>query len=185
LDQTWFASAFRRHALLFDPEWPHARTVPADAAMDDALNAGFSDAVAALHDQGRLLQVDEDDCDFGNVAEDWQSAATEAMRLVQRQPLVKLLAPSRGGIRLAERTYRDVDVAELAEDVAAWTKSWALPRGHLNSESAARALLLWVSPAACDEVDAAVRVLAADPFVARATRYAALRLSAASSDAGA
>jgi len=45
-----------------------------------------------------------------------------------------------------------------------------------SPEAAAGALQLWVSPAACDDVDAAVHILVNDPFVARATRYAALRL---------
>jgi len=51
-----------------------------------------------------------------------------------------------------------------------------LARGHLSAETAAGALQLWLSPAACDDVDAAVHILANDPFVSRATRYAALRL---------
>jgi hypothetical protein len=146
--------------------------------MDDALNAGFADSIRELHAKGALLDVDPDDCDFGSVAEDWERAAADALTLVGRPALVKLLAPSEGGRHLSRRSYRDLGVAELAEDLSAWTNSWALPRGKLSPDAAASALLLWLSPAACDDVDAVVHVLAVDPFVARATRYAALRLGA-------
>jgi hypothetical protein len=182
-DKEHFANAFRRQALMLDPTWPVAGPVPIDGAMDDALNAGFAEAVRSLHAKGRLLEVDEDDCDFGSVAEEWERAAADAIRRVGRQPLATLLAPSEGGRQLAERVYRDLSLAELAEDLAAWTKRWALPRGQLSPEAAAGALLMWLSPAACSDADAAVRVLAVDPFVARVTRYAALRLGATYAEA--
>jgi hypothetical protein len=86
------------------------------------------------------------------------------------------LAPTEGGRLLAKRSYADLSIAELAEDLAAWTRNYALPRGHLSAETAAGALQLWLSPAACDDVDAVVHILTNDPFVSRATRYAALRL---------
>ena len=170
-----FARAFVQHARLLDPDWPIASILPADGAMDDALNAAFSDAIAQLHGQGTLLTV-EDDFDFGAPPEDWESAAKEALRAIRRPGLVRKLAPTEGGRQLARRSYAELSIAELAEDLAAWTKTHALPRGLLSPETAASALQLWLSPAACHDVDAAVHILANDPFVSRATRYAALRL---------
>lgn len=170
-----FARAFVRHARLLDPDWPIANTMPVDGAMDDALNAAFSEAIEQLHVMGALLSV-EDDFDFGAPPEEWESAAKEALRAIRRPALVRQLAPTEGGRQLARRSYVELSIAELAEDLAAWTKTNALPRGQLSPEAAAGALQLWLSPAACDDVDAAVHILANDPFVARATRYAALRL---------
>jgi hypothetical protein len=177
-EQDVFARSFRHHAKLLDPEWPTVNAAPSDGAMDDALNAAFTESVIELHEKGRLLDIDEDDCDFGSPAEDWERAATDALRVIRRPALTKLLAPSEGGQQLSRRSYVNLSIAELAEDVAAWTKKWALPRGEFSPEAAASALQLWLSPAACDDVDAAVRVLAVDPFVSRATRYVALRFAA-------
>jgi|GEM_PF-2727263 hypothetical protein len=173
-----FATAFVKHAQILDPNWPLASTLPVDGAMDDALNAAFSEAITTLHDEGFLLEV-EDDFDFGAPFEDWEAAANKAMRMTRRPALVRQIAPSEGGRRLSRRSYADLSVAELAEDLAAWTKSFALPRGQLSAETAAGALQLWLSPSACDDVDAAVRILVNDPFVSRATRYVALRVGPA------
>ncbi|ESY18277.1 MULTISPECIES: hypothetical protein [unclassified Mesorhizobium] len=177
-DRDIFARSFRRHAKLLDPEWPLVNAEPIDGAMDEALNAAFSESVIELHEKRALLDVDEDDCDFGSPAEDWERAAADALRATRRPALARLLAPSEGGRQLDRRSYGDLSVAELAEDLVAWTKKWALPRGQLNPEAAAGALHLWLSPAACDDVDVAVHAMAADPFVSRALRYAALRFSA-------
>jgi hypothetical protein len=171
-----FFRAFAKHARAMDPDWPTSSLSPADGAMDDALNAAFSEALVELHGRGDLLDVD-DDFDFGSPAEDWEAAAASALRIIERGSLTRLLVPTDGARQLAKRTYSDVGIAELAEDLAAWTKSWALPRGQMSAEMAACALQLWLSPAACDGADAAVHVLASDPFVARATRYVAIRLS--------
>jgi len=171
-----FGRAFTIQARVLDPEWPTANAIPVDGAMDDALNAGFSQALSALHERKLLLDV-EDDFDFGSPAEDWDAAAARALKTIELPPLTKLLAPSEGARQLAERSYANVGIAELAEDLAAWTKAWALPRGQLSPEVAASALQLWLSPATCDGVDAAIHILASDPFVARATRYAAIRLN--------
>jgi hypothetical protein len=170
-----FAQAFCRHARSLDPNWPTASIMPADGAMDDALNAAFSEAIAALHGMDALLSV-EDDFDFGAPPEEWEGAAKEALRAIRRPALVRQLAPTEGGRQLARRSYAELSIAELAEDLAAWTKTHALTRGQLSPEAAAGALQLWLSPAACDDVDAAVHILANDPFVSRATRYAAMRL---------
>ncbi len=170
-----FSRAFANHARAMDPDWPTASRSLVDGAMDDALNAAFSEALVELHGRGDLLNVD-DDFDFGSPAEDWEAAAASALKTIERAPLTKLLAPTDGARQLSERAYSDVGIAELAEDLNAWTKSWALPRGQLSAEVAASALQLWLSPAACNGVDAAVHVLASDPFVARATRYVAIRL---------
>jgi hypothetical protein len=170
-----FAHAFVKHAQILDPNWPIAATVPIDGAMDDALNVAFSEAVAILHAEGALLDV-EDDFDFGAPFEDWEAAANKAVRTIRRTALVRQIAPSEGGRLLSRWTYADLSIAELAEDLAAWTKNFALPRGQLSPEAAIGALQLWLSPSACDDVDAAVRILANDPFVSRATRYAALRV---------
>jgi hypothetical protein len=170
-----FARAFVHHARLLDPDWTITSDVPADGAMDDALNAAFSETIAVLHGKGAMLSV-EDDYDFGAPAEEWEEAAKQALVAIQRPALVRQLAPTEGGRKLARRSYADVSIAELAEDLAAWTKTHALPRGQLSPEAAVGALQLWLSPAACDIVDATVHILANDPFVSRATRYAALRL---------
>ncbi len=170
-----FADAFKKHARLLDPLWPQAGTLPADGAMDDALNIAFSEATASLHEAGELLSVD-DDFDFGSPAEDWNEAAAEALHRVRFPSLVRLIAPTEGARELSLRSYTDLTIPEMAEDLSAWTRNWALPRGRLTPEAAASVLQLWLSPAACNDLDAAVRILAADPFVARATRYASLRL---------
>jgi hypothetical protein len=170
-----FAHAFAKHAKIHDPNWPIAATVPIDGAMDDALNAAFSEAITILHAEEALLDV-KDDFDFGSPFEDWEAAANKAMRTIRRMALVRQIAPSEGGRRLSRWNYADLSIVELAENLAAWTKSFALPRGQLSAEVAAGALQLWLSPSACEEVDAAVRVLVNDPFVSRATRYAALRV---------
>jgi len=174
-DAEVFAAAFKKHARMLDPLWPQAGTSPADGAMDDALNIAFSEATATLHKAGELLSVD-DDFDFGSPAEDWNEAAAEALHRIRFPSLVRLIAPSEGGRELSLRSYTDLTIPEMAEDLSAWTRNWALPRGRLTPEAAASVLQLWLSPAACNGLDAAVRILAADPFVARATRYASLRL---------
>lgn len=171
-----FTAAFVAKSKLFDPDWPLGGQVPRDGAMDEALNEAFTEAVKSLQAEGLLLDVDPDDCDFGSPAEEWEEAAQEAIRRIGRSELTQLIAPSLGGRRLRDRYYSDVGVAEMAEDLAAWTRSFALPRGFLSPEVAADALQLWLSPAACNNVDAAVHVLASDPFVARATRYVTIRL---------
>lgn len=172
-----FASAFADHALRHDPEWPTLGAEPAEGAMDDALNDAFSEAIQTLHARGALLDV-EDDFDFGSPHEDWIAAAKEAVRHVQRPRLSSLIAPGAGARVLMQKSYHDLTIPELAEDLAAWTRTWALPRAHLSAEDAGRVLHFWLSPAACDDADAAVRIIARDPFVARAVRYAALRLDA-------
>lgn len=171
-----FAAAFAVHARQLDPDWPLGGHAPADGMMDEALNLGFTQAVNALQAEGQLLEVDPEDCDFGRPADEWESAAAEAIRRIRRSELAQLIAPSAGARQLRNRYYSNVGIAEMAEDLAAWTRSFALPRGQLSPETAASALQLWLSPAACDNVDAAVHVLANDPFVARATRYAAIRM---------
>lgn len=176
-EEAVFAGAFRDNAKRLDPGWPLTNVPLVDGALDDALNAAFTKAVRELHVAGALLDVDEDDCDFGSVNEEWEDACTEAIRLVRRPKLTKLLAPSEGGRHLSHRFYSNTSIAELAEDLSAWTKNWAMPRGQLTPEAAAGALLLWLSPSACDDVDAAVRILVVDPFVSRATRYVGLRFS--------
>lgn len=136
-----FARAFVQHARSLDPDWPIASTVPADGAMDDALNEAFSEAIVQLHAAGALLEV-ENDFDFGAPPDDWESAAKEALRAIRRPALVRQLAPTEGGRLLAKRSYADVSIAELAEDLAAWTRNYALPRGQLSPETAAGALQL-------------------------------------------
>lgn len=176
-DADIFARAFRRHARSLDPLWPSSDLPPSDGAMDDALNAAFAEALLELHARGALLDIDENDCDFGSPAEDWEYAASEALRIVRHPSLVERIAPSEGGLELSRRSYGNVSLPELAEDLSVWTHRWALPRGHMDTEVAVGALQLWLSPATCDEVDRVAHALAVDPFVARATRYASLRLA--------
>ncbi|WP_211477068.1 hypothetical protein [Acidiphilium multivorum] len=171
-----FAAAFATHARELDPDWPLDSHIPVDGMMDEALNRGFTEAVKALQTVGQLLEVDPEDCDFGRPADEWESAAAEAIRRIRRSELAQLIAPSAGARQLRDRYYANVGIAEMAEDLAAWTRRFALPRGQFSPEIAASALQLWLSPAACDNADAAVRILANDPFVARATRYAAIRM---------
>jgi hypothetical protein len=172
-----FANAFAVQARRYDPEWPGLNFEPAEGAMDDALNEAFSEALAALHADGRLLDV-EDDFDFGSPHEDWIAAGEEALGYIQRAPLLSLIAPGKGAQVLGGKSYDALTLPEVADDLAAWSRSWALPRAHLSVEDASRALQLWLSPAACEDADSAVRIIARDPFVARAVRYAALRLGA-------
>jgi hypothetical protein len=171
-----FAEAFAVQARTLDPDWPLGRSIPLDGAMDDALNLGFADAVTRIQKRGELSDADPDDCDFGNPEDAWATAAEEALRRVRRARLARLIAPTEGGRQLRDRFYTHVGIAEMAEDLTAWTRTFALPRGQLSADAAAAALQLWLSPAACDGVDAALRVLINDPFVARATRYAAVRM---------
>jgi hypothetical protein len=170
-----FARAFRRHCRVLDPGWPAGDRPPVDSAMDDALNQAFADVVRERHTKGELLDLDADDVDFGSPAEDWEGAAADALRIVRRACLFELLAPSGGARELSHRPYADVSIPELAEDLSDWTRRWALSRGRMSPDVAANALQLWLSPAACDDVDGATHTLAVDPFVARAVRYAALR----------
>jgi hypothetical protein len=172
-----FAEAFAVQARHLDPNWPHGRLAPRDDAMDDALNLGFTDAVNTLQARGSLAGVDPDDCDFGSPEDAWVSAAGEALRRIRRSRLAQLIAPDEGGRQLRDRFYSNIGIAEMAEDLAAWSRTFALPRGQLTAEAAAAALQLWLSPAACDALDAAMRALINDPFVARATRYAAIRMN--------
>lgn len=171
-----FAESFAVHARTLDPDWPLGRPTPIDGAMDDALNLGFADTVTRIQARGELSDADPDDCDFGSPEDAWATAAEEALRRVRRARLARLIAPSEGGRQLRDRFYAHVGIAEMAEDLAAWTRTFALPRGQLSADAAVAALQLWLSPAACDGVDAAMRVLINDPFVARATRYAAVRM---------
>jgi hypothetical protein len=172
-----FAEAFAIRARHLDPEWPLERPAPRDDAMDDALNLSFSDAVNALQARGSLAGIDPDDCDFGSPEDAWASAAEEALRRIRRSYLARLIAPDEGGRQLRDRFYSHIGIAEMAEDLAAWSRTFALPRGQLTAEAAAASLQLWLSPAACDALDATMRVLVNDPFVARATRYAAIRMN--------
>jgi hypothetical protein len=110
--------------------------------MDDALNEAFSEAVQLLHARAALLDV-EDDFDFGSPHEYWIVAAQEAIRRVQRLRLVALLAPT-GARVLRRRSYRGMTTPDLAEDLTAWTCTWALSRGQLSAEEAGRALQLWL-----------------------------------------
>ncbi|HKV54216.1 MAG TPA: hypothetical protein VJN94_06185, partial [Candidatus Binataceae bacterium] len=172
-----FAQAFRRHARALDPDWPAGDASPVDGVMDDALNRAFSEVVRERHAKGALLEIDADDVDFGSPAEDWERAAADALRLIRRARLSRFMAPSSGARELTDRSYSNLSVPELAEDLAAWTRRWALARGRMNPDVAANALQLWLSPAACDDVDLATHTLAVDPFVARAVRYASLRFA--------
>jgi hypothetical protein len=172
---TVFERAFVEHARILDPDWPFANNIPIDGAMDSALNLAFSEALEVLHNDGELLDID-DDFDFGAPSEDWELVANLALKMIRRTDLSVQIAPSEGGRLLSNRSFFNITIAEMAEDLAAWTKRFALPRGQLSSETAAIALQLWLSPSACDNADAAVRVQANDPFVARAIRYSALRI---------
>jgi hypothetical protein len=172
-----FTHAFQHHARMLDPDWPAGNELPADGAMDDALNQAYGDVVRERHAQGALLDIDPDDVDFGSPAEDWERAAADALRIVRRPRLYELMAPSGGAGELSQRSYANLSVPELAEDLSAWTRRWALARGRMNPDVAANALQLWVSPAACDDVDSVTHTLAVDPFVARVVRYTALRFS--------
>lgn len=138
------------------------------------VNDAFVETLHVLHARGARLDVSDEDIDFGSPHEDWIAAAKEAIRRVQRPKLVSPIALHKGALVLCRRSYSGLTIPELAEDLAAWTRTWAMSRGHLAAEDAVRALQLWLLPAACD--DAAVRNIARDPFVARAVRYAALRL---------
>ncbi len=172
-----FAHAFRRHARALDPDWSAADAPPVDGVMDDALNQAFAEVVRERHAKGALLDIDADDVDFGSPASDWERAAGEALRIVRRPRLCELMAPSGGARELSHRSYLNLSIPELAEDLSAWTRRWALARGRINPDVVANALHLWLAPAACDDVDGATHALAIDPFVARAVRYAALRFS--------
>jgi hypothetical protein len=171
------AKAFRRCARMLDPNWPSTDEPPMDGAMDHSLIQAFTEVVRKRHAKGELLDIDADDVDFGNPAEEWERAAADALRIIRRPRLCKLMAPSGGARELSHRSYSNLSVPELAEDLSAWTRRWALVRGRMTPDLAAAALQLWLSPAACDDVDRATHALAVDPFVARAVRYSALRFS--------
>jgi hypothetical protein len=172
-----FADCFVKQLRLRDPDWPTPGAEPMEGAMDDALNAAFEEALAALHEKGSLLSTDADDFDFGSPHESWSAASNHAINIVGRGDLVELMAPSEGARALLLRSYAGADLAELADGLSDWTRRFALARGRLTRESAVNALQLWLSPGACGDADDAVRVSARDPFVARAIRYAALRLA--------
>ena len=79
-----------------------------------------------------LLDVNGDDFDFGSPAEDWESAAADALRMIRWPELTRMIAPTEGGRHLSHRSYVGISIAELAEDLSAWTRAWALPRGQLD-----------------------------------------------------
>ncbi|MBY5340440.1 hypothetical protein E0H35_30580 [Rhizobium leguminosarum bv. viciae] len=168
-----FLAGFRRHAAMLDPDWPSNTDVPQDGMMDEALNRAFVEAYGALQERGLFLDVDTD-FDFGTEAEKWSRLAADALRVTRRVRLAKLIAPPDGGRQLSRRSY-NVGFVDLAEDLAAWTRQFALPRGQMASDLTANCLHLWLAPAACDDPMPALKVLASDPFVSRAIRYAALR----------
>lgn len=172
-----FAQAFRRHARTLDSEWPTGDRPPQDGAMDNALNEAFAEVVRERQARGALLDIDPDDVDYGSPTEDWERASADALNVVRRPHLCELMAPSGGARELSHRSYGNLSIPELAEDLSAWTHRWALARGRISPDIAASALQLWLSPAACGDVDGATHALAVDPFVARAVRYSALRLS--------
>lgn len=172
-----FAYAFVEHMIRLDPDWPVVREIPNEGAIDDALNSAFSDALGELHQRGSLAQV-EDDFDFGRPSDDWLPIVREAINAIERPSLVALLAPSGGAQALRRKNYRELVIPELAEDLSAWTQTWALSRGRLSIDDVNQVLQLWLSPGVCEDAAGAVRLIARDPFVARATRYAALRLRA-------
>lgn len=171
-----FEENFRRHASALDPDWPSNTDIPLDGAMDEALNRAFADSYRTLQERG-LFEDLEIDFDFGSETERWNKAASEALRVSRRESLARMIAPSDGGAQLRLRPY-DVGLVDLAEDLAAWTKQYALPRGQMGSDVAAACLHLWLSPAACEDLLPALKVLSNDPFVSRAVRYAALRYRA-------
>lgn len=176
-----FERTFQEQFALRDPIWPSEGPDPIDGSVDDALNEGFSNALQLLQAAGELQDMD-DDFDFGWPQEDWNETALEAIERVERSDLVALIAPTTGADALRSKIYDELTIPELAEDLAAWTREWALPRGQLSAEDAAQAIHLWLSPAVCDDPDGAVRVIANDPFVARAVRYAAIRLGVRTSE---
>ncbi len=172
-----FLAGFRRHAMILDPDWPSNTDIPRDGVMDEALNRAFSEAYGALQERGLFLEVDTD-FDFGTESETWTRLAADAMRVTRRVRLAKLIAPPDGGRQLSRRSY-NVGLVDLAEDLAGWTKEFALPRGQMGSDLTANCLHLWLAPAACEDPVPALKVLASDPFVSRAVRYAALRYRSA------
>jgi hypothetical protein len=174
--QDLFRRNFRRHASELDPDWPSNTDVPLDGAMDEALNRCFADSFMTLQEKGLFAEVDTD-FDFGSETEAWNKAALEALRMTRREGLARLIAPEEGGRQLQGRPY-DVGLVDLAEDLASWTKRYALPRAHVDSDLAATCLQLWLFPAACEDAIPALKVMANDPFVSRAIRYAALRYRA-------
>ena len=171
-----FADCFAKQLRLRDPDWPTSGVEPIEGAMDDALNAAFEEALAVLNGKGLLMSTDADDFDFGSPHENWSAASNHTINMVGRGDLVELMAPSEGARVLRLRSYAGTGLAELADGLSDWTRRFALPRGRLTRETAVNALQLWLSPGACGDADDAVRVSARDPFVARAIRYAALRL---------
>ena len=172
-----FADCFAKQLRLRDPDWPTFGVEPIEGAMDDALNAAFEEALFALHEKGSLMSADAGDFDFGSPHENWSAASNRAIDTVARGDLVELMAPSEGARALRLRSYAGDGLVELADGLSDWTRRFGLPRGRLTRESAVNALQLWLSPGACGDADDAVRVSARDPFVARAVRYAALRLA--------
>ena len=176
-DTELFAQAFRRRARSLDPDWPSGDQPPAEGVMDDALNRAYAEVLRECHANGTLFEVDEDDYDFGSPDEVWERVSAAALRIIRRPRLYQLIAPTDGGRELSHRSYANLSLAELAEDLSAWTHRWALLRGRMSPDVAADALQLWVSPTACGDVDGAMHALVVDPFVSRATRYAALRFS--------
>lgn len=175
-DADLFLGHFRRHASMLDPDWPRNTDVPQDGMMDEALNRTFTDSYTALQEKGLFRNI-EIDFDFGWETEKWNNIAAEAMRVTRRVGLARMIAPSDGGRQLSKRSY-DVGLVDLAEDLAAWTKQHALPRGQMDSDMATSCLHLWLTPSACNDPMPALKILASDPFVSRAIRYAALRYRA-------
>ena len=172
-----FQAAFIAPAEALQPAWTGGADIDG-AALDQALDLSFAEAVGKLEAEGRSQDVDLSLEDLGAPEEDWQAVAGRATDAVERPRLCGLLAPPSAVDGLRRRDYQRLELQEAAVLLADWCARRGSPRAKLDEEGAMDALLFWLAPATGGDPERTARRLAQDRFTARTTRYLALRLGA-------
>jgi len=150
-----------------------------DECADRALSDAFDLMLGRAKTEGRMLEVDAEDLDFGASADQWREAANAAIKTATRSPLLELIAPTSGAEVLARRWFGSGDLAEASGFLVDWTDEWGLPRSQIGLDTACDALQFWLNPAAADPDGGALAAMSRDVFLARAVRYVASRMQQA------
>ncbi|WP_313443820.1 hypothetical protein [Brevundimonas sp.] len=170
-----FARTFSDHIDVACPDWADGGELD-DEQADGALASAYAAILAEAQQQGRLLEVDPDDMDFGASGDQWAEAAEGVIKTRQGSPLVSLIAPGTGAKVLERRQFSNQGLAEASAFLAAWTTQWSLPRAQLDLDLACEALQFWLAPGLADPDSGALTIMSRDAFLARTVRYLSLRL---------
>lgn len=172
-----FAALFAKAINLTCPDWTEDGAVD-DACADQALLDAYAVLVADAQAEGRLMDLDPDEPDFGASGEQWRAAAASSLATAEHTPVVALIAPTAGAKVLARRRFTDLSLAEASAFLVDWTGQWCLPRGQLDLDGACGALQFWLAPHAADPEAGALLAMSRDVFMARAVRFVATRMIA-------